>query len=338
MAKKDNIKPLFTSQGCFSAEAVRRYVSGDLSAEQLDSMERHAAGCELCRNALEGGLLFEDGRQYTSGLEKMQRKWNHTMDKEPLLSKAAVAGMMSVAASLILLVGLHFIIQYQRSQRADYIASRIFGGNNISESIESGGLLLVALSAEGRATGSVREEEQRKDFLNSQEIRKSEPQYAMLNEIHIYADENIKDGNRNAGSSENRQKAGACLEYPLKAVAMIPPEIHTPVGSGEEIPGDYQAETQLDKESIDLFRNFVMKNVRYPLAAKEKRMGCKVYVQFAINKEGSLIDPVILNSCHSLFDSELLRVLRETPLWRPGIQDGRPVEVALVMPVEFRPD
>jgi len=338
MVKKNNIELLFTSQGCLSAEAIRRYLSGELTAEELEGIDQHASGCKLCRSALEGGLLFEDAPQYSNGLEKMQRKWNRKTIKEPVLSKAAVAGILSVAASLIILIGLHLIIQGQRTQRAGYIASRIFGGENISESIESEGLLLVSVSGKDGIRESVRQEELRKDFINSQDSRKSEPKYAMLGEIHVYADEGRHEADLDAGSTESTERLATCLKYPLKAVAMISPALDANVTSNEEIPEGYQPVPQLDKESIDLFRNFIVKNVRYPLAAKERRVGCRVYVQFAINKEGSLIDPVILNSCSSMFDTELLRVLRESPLWRPGVQEGRPVDVALVMPVEFRPD
>jgi tonB family C-terminal domain len=97
-----------------------------------------------------------------------------------------------------------------------------------------------------------------------------------------------------------------------------------------------------DLESIPVFRGdlnrYLSKNVKYPADALKQKIQGKVYVQFIIETDGSITNARVLRSVHPLLDAEALRVIRNMPNWKPGIQRGKPVRVSYMVPVGFRLD
>jgi protein TonB len=62
----------------------------------------------------------------------------------------------------------------------------------------------------------------------------------------------------------------------------------------------------------------------------------KVIVQFVVNKDGTVVDPVVVRSVDPYLDKEALRVINSMPKWKPGKQRGKPVRVRYTVPVTFR--
>ena len=62
----------------------------------------------------------------------------------------------------------------------------------------------------------------------------------------------------------------------------------------------------------------------------------KVIVQFVVNKDGSIVDPVVVRSVDPYLDKEALRVIKTMPKWKPGKQRGKPVRVSYTVPINFR--
>ena len=81
---------------------------------------------------------------------------------------------------------------------------------------------------------------------------------------------------------------------------------------------------------------FIQKNVKYPESAKEKGIEGKVYVQFVVEKDGSLSSFQVLRGVSEDIDAEAIRVLKSMPKWKPGMQDGEPVRVQYTMPFKFQ--
>lgn len=80
---------------------------------------------------------------------------------------------------------------------------------------------------------------------------------------------------------------------------------------------------------------YIVRNIKYPKDALEMKIQGKVYVQFIIEKDGSVSEIKVLRPvCHSL-DYEACRIIREMPRWRPGIQKGKPVRVSYTIPINF---
>jgi protein TonB len=75
-------------------------------------------------------------------------------------------------------------------------------------------------------------------------------------------------------------------------------------------------------------------NVRYPETARRAGVQGRVIVQFVVDEEGRVVDPVILAGRHPLLDKEALRVIREVR-FTPGRQRGTPVKVRMSIPITF---
>jgi len=86
---------------------------------------------------------------------------------------------------------------------------------------------------------------------------------------------------------------------------------------------------------IEKFYAFLRNNIHYPAVAKENNVQGKVFVSFVVEKDGTLTDIKVVRSLGSGTDEEAVRVLRNSPKWKPGIQNGRPVRVAYTMPISF---
>ena len=82
--------------------------------------------------------------------------------------------------------------------------------------------------------------------------------------------------------------------------------------------------------------DWVMKNIQYPVEAREMGIEGRVIVQFVVNKSGKAVEPVVVHSLHHLLDDEVIRLIESMPTWKPGKEKGVPVRVQYTMPINFR--
>lgn len=83
------------------------------------------------------------------------------------------------------------------------------------------------------------------------------------------------------------------------------------------------------------FYNYLGKNIKYPKEAAAKKVEGKVFLQFVVEKDGSLNDIKVISGPGSGTNEEALRVLKGSPKWNPGMVKGRPVRVMYHLPVSF---
>ena len=81
---------------------------------------------------------------------------------------------------------------------------------------------------------------------------------------------------------------------------------------------------------------YLQKNIKYPTISQENGVQGRVIVQFVVNRDGSIVDPVVLRSVDPYLDKEALRVVSTMPKWKPGEPRGKPVRVKFTLPVQFR--
>ena len=85
----------------------------------------------------------------------------------------------------------------------------------------------------------------------------------------------------------------------------------------------------------DALCDFLAKNIKYPQAAKKNNIQGKVYVQFVVERDGSITNHKVLRDIGGGCGDEALRVVRMMPKWKPGEIRGRKVRVQYVLPVKF---
>ncbi len=83
------------------------------------------------------------------------------------------------------------------------------------------------------------------------------------------------------------------------------------------------------------FREWIGKNLQYPPIAAENGISGRVFVQFAVNAKGEVVDVVVVRGVDPALDKEAVRVVKSSPKWTPGKQRGRPVKVQFTFPIVF---
>lgn len=83
------------------------------------------------------------------------------------------------------------------------------------------------------------------------------------------------------------------------------------------------------------YSKFLIHNIKYPGEAKQKRITGRVFLQFIVEKDGSLTDLVVIRDPGGGLGDEALRIMCLSPNWEPGIQNGKPVRVMFTVPLNF---
>ena len=81
---------------------------------------------------------------------------------------------------------------------------------------------------------------------------------------------------------------------------------------------------------------FIADSLRYPSIACENRIEGRVVVQFVVDCEGNILNPLVVRSVDPLLDREAIRLVKLMPKWIPGRQNGKPVNVIGLVPVIFK--
>jgi protein TonB len=83
------------------------------------------------------------------------------------------------------------------------------------------------------------------------------------------------------------------------------------------------------------FYAYLSKSMKYPASAAEQNIQGKVYVSFVVEKNGDLTDIHVERKLGGGTDEEAIRVLKASPQWLPGVQNGVNVRVKYNIPISF---
>jgi periplasmic protein TonB len=114
----------------------------------------------------------------------------------------------------------------------------------------------------------------------------------------------------------------------IAALAPKPPkksQVYSYVQKFPEFPG---GETVLQQ--------FLVDNIVYPFIAKENNISGTVIVQFVIDEDGRIQNPVVARDIGGGCGEEAIRVVMMMPDWIPGEQHGKKVAVRYTLPVRFQ--
>ncbi len=116
---------------------------------------------------------------------------------------------------------------------------------------------------------------------------------------------------------------------PAPPTAYVPPVNNTiytePVEVMPEYPGG-------EKKLLE----FLRKNTNYPDYERELEIEGKAYAKFVVNTDGSISSAEVVRTDSRGFGKEAVRVVSLLENFKPGMQQGRPVRVQLVLPFSFR--
>lgn len=123
-----------------------------------------------------------------------------------------------------------------------------------------------------------------------------------------------------------QEEAGMALQDHAIAV-QDSDKVYTTVEQMPEFPGGREAMYKYLSESL-----------KYPEKAKEKGIKGAVYASFIIDTEGEISHIKILRGLTPEMNHEVIRVIGAMSKWTPGEQDGKKVNVKMVLPVMFQLD
>jgi len=115
-------------------------------------------------------------------------------------------------------------------------------------------------------------------------------------------------------------------------------DIPVPFSVIENAPVFPGCENESDKKAC--FNTMILKHVkktfRYPEIAQEMGIQGKVYMNFVIQKDGSIGDIRVMRSPDKNLGEEALRIINKLPKMTPGKQRGKPVKVPFSIPITFK--
>ena len=79
----------------------------------------------------------------------------------------------------------------------------------------------------------------------------------------------------------------------------------------------------------------IIKNFRYPEFAQKTGIQGRVFVQFIIDKDGSIVG-IRTRGPHPILEIEAKRIISILPKFIPGYVDGKAVRVPFSMPITFK--
>ncbi len=102
-------------------------------------------------------------------------------------------------------------------------------------------------------------------------------------------------------------------------------------------PGDDTVLSSADKPAqplfgFDKFKTELSNLFLYPAGLKGSIEG-KVFVEFIVNKDGTLSDHTLLQGIHPEIDAEVLRIMMLAQNWQPAEHQGKIVRMKMVVPV-----
>jgi TonB family protein len=102
-------------------------------------------------------------------------------------------------------------------------------------------------------------------------------------------------------------------------------EVFTIVEEAANFPGGMEA-----------WGKYLKENMKYPEQAQRLGVQGRVFVQFIIEKDGSLSNFEVLKGIGAGCDNEALKMMKESPDWIPGEHEGVPVRQKMIQNILFK--
>ncbi len=106
--------------------------------------------------------------------------------------------------------------------------------------------------------------------------------------------------------------------------------------TGKVIKYSQEEENAFLGKSFQDISDYLSKNIIYPDIAVKNNITGKVFVNFTVEKDGSITDAKVTKSASPELDNEALRVVNKMPKWQPGKLHGVKVKSKFTLPINFQ--
>ena len=80
---------------------------------------------------------------------------------------------------------------------------------------------------------------------------------------------------------------------------------------------------------------FLQSNLKYPEVARNNNISGQVFLEFVVERDGTIGNVKVLAGVYPELDQEAIRVVKMMPKWKPGKQMGKTVRCYFNIPVRF---
>lgn len=381
MEKNNEFISLFTPSGCLTEEAMKAYALDDLPDFQKLQLKEHLGSCEFCSVASEGIELFiqEKGAEaYTKAIDNLSDRLDIKLSSIPETNPekkvsrrtSTLMTLVSIAASILMLIGLYFVIQLWmpetqqlavEKQAPPVSDSLIFASPPPPPSSETNvpyektpaprEQIKKTITAERTMpNGNLAAEQSQTlqpapsvDAIPDQVIKNPavsaaspgalQNTYSPVQDTVVVSEISIsEDKVSNQETASDRLYTVSTTASGKKGKAIREP---APPESPESNVFTIVEEMPVYPGGEEARLKFLHENISYPLAALENGISGDVYVTFVIDSNGRIKDVRVKKGIGGGCDEEAVRVIKKMPRWIPGRQAGKPVNVQLTMPVRF---
>lgn len=105
-------------------------------------------------------------------------------------------------------------------------------------------------------------------------------------------------------------------------------EIVEPVVDFPDIEADFPG-------GEEMMRKWMQENIVYPDLSIENGEQGKVYLNFVVEKDGTITNVVVVKGATRELDNEAKRLVRNMPKWEPGETNGKKVRTSFTLPINF---
>lgn len=191
-------------------------------------------------------------------------------------------------------------------------------------------LLIVAfridLSADDSFQVAMQEQEvvQMEEIQQTQQVEKPPPPPRPPVPVEVPNDEILEDADLDLDASLD-------LDAPLEDLPPPPPP--PPAEEKEEEPEIFVIVEQMPELIGGLPE--LQKKIHYPEIAKKAGVEGRVIVQFIVDEQGNVIDPIVQRGIGAGCDEEAIRAIQQAK-FKPGKQRGKAVRVKMSLPISFK--
>jgi protein TonB len=191
-------------------------------------------------------------------------------------------------------------------------------------------LLIVAFRLDLRPADSfevtMQEQEvvQMEEIQQTQQVEKPPPPPRPPVPVEVPNDEILEDADLDLDASLD-------LDAPL--VDLPPPPPPPPSEEPEPEPEIFVIVEQMPELIGGL--GDLQKKIHYPEIAKKAGVEGRVIVQFVVNEQGAVTDPIVVRGIGAGCDEEAIRAVQQAR-FTPGRQRGNPVRVKMSLPITFK--
>lgn len=89
-------------------------------------------------------------------------------------------------------------------------------------------------------------------------------------------------------------------------------------------------------EGLNEWGAYLSKSISYPTNAAENGIQGRVIVEFTVETDGSLTNIKVVKGLEDSLDKEAIRVVKNSPKWKPAMQDGKYIRCKFTTAVPFR--